>query len=146
MRIVMPVKIISLDTNSFHLFITAEISGIERDILIDTGASRTVFDKQYILENDTFIVDSDLHSAGIGAEPLDIFLGQLPCLRIGMWEIYDMPAAGMDLSQINEWYSRFTQSNIAALMGSDFLLKYKAIINYSNSSISFSFPKRQMRQ
>ena len=142
----MPVKIISLDTNSFHLFITAEISGVERDILIDTGASRTVFDRQYLMEDNAANAENDIQSAGIGAEKLDISLGLLPCLRIGMWEIYDMPVAGMDFSNINEWYSRFTHFNIAALIGSDFLLKYKAVINYGNSSISFSVPKRQIRQ
>lgn len=138
-------EIVSLDSHSFHLFLRASVGNLEVDILIDTGASRTVFDPGLIVE-EPLESETQLQTAGISAEALPITFGRLPRLLLANWEIRDLPVAAMDFSKVNEWYSRYTDRKIAALMGSDFLLAHKAVIDYRKSSVSFSVPVVQLRK
>ena len=138
-------EIVSLDSNSFHLFLTATIGGRVEDILIDTGASRTVFDLSHLVE-EPLSEEFSLQTAGIGAESLPISFGCLPELLLGNWEIKNLKVAAMDFSRINDWYARFTSRRIAALIGSDFLLAHKAVIDYGKRRVTFSVPLSQIRR
>lgn len=44
MKLKIPIKIIELEPESFHLFIECKINRKLANILVDTGASKTVFD------------------------------------------------------------------------------------------------------
>lgn len=138
-------EIVSLDSSSFHLFLKATIGGRLEDILIDTGASRTVFDLSHLVE-EPLSEEFTLQTAGIGAESLPISFGCLPELLLDNWEIKNLKVAAMDFSRINDWYARFSSRRIAALIGSDFLLAHKAKIDYSKRCVTFSVPLSQIRR
>jgi hypothetical protein len=41
----------------------------------------------------------------------------------------------IDLSHVNDLYRKFTDKRVAGLIGSDFLLKHKAIIDYKRREL-----------
>ena len=45
MEIKIPIEIVELEDNSFHIIVSLQIGSIEGDFIIDTGASVTVIDK-----------------------------------------------------------------------------------------------------
>ena len=45
------VEIVGLEDNSYHLIVPVEINGIQGDMIIDTGASVTVVDRQVFPED-----------------------------------------------------------------------------------------------
>jgi hypothetical protein len=68
----LPVEIVPIEDEGFHLVIRAAINGVDARLLVDTGASRTVFDRdryrQFVSEI-SFIPDEKL-SAGLGTNTM----------------------------------------------------------------------------
>lgn len=132
MRIKIPINIIELEADNYHILISGEFSdGRNGNWVIDTGASKTVFDKSLNelyekLEGET----DEIHTAGIGDEPQQISLAVLKFVQIGKLSIENLNVALLDLSHINKLYSKSTDMEICGLIGSDFLMKYKAVIDY----------------
>lgn len=132
MRYKIPIEIVELELENYHPVInTVFADGTSGKWVIDTGASKSVFDillTQHIAysEGDT----EELHSAGISEEPIQSSLGILNPLSFGKLQVEKMKVALLDLSHINELYSRATELKICGLLGSDFLEKHKAVIDY----------------
>lgn len=132
MRIKIPINIIELEPDNYHIIITSEFSDLKKgNWVIDTGASKTVFDKNLnefydLLEGET----DEIHTAGIGGEPQTISLAHLKFVQIGKLIIKNLNVALLDLSHINKLYANTTDLEICGLIGGDFLMKYKAVIDY----------------
>lgn len=137
MRYKIPIEIIELESDNYHLIVPSKFqNGTNGNWVIDTGASKTVFDKNlaaYFLPGDEEA--EDLHSAGINDEPIKTSIGYLKPFLIGTLEVAEMKVAILDMSHINELYSKVTKLKICGLIGSDFLLKHKAVINYRKSTL-----------
>ena len=137
MRIKIPIQIIELESDNFHLIISSGFSdGTHANWVIDTGASKSVFDKNlvdkyFILENES----DEIHSAGIGEKPLETSLAQLKTLHLGKLKIENMKVALLDLSHKNELYLKATNLKICGLIGSDFLMRYQAVIDYRKQAL-----------
>ncbi len=43
----LPLEVIELDNLSYHILVEGEMNGLPCNLIIDTGASRTVFDRNY---------------------------------------------------------------------------------------------------
>jgi hypothetical protein len=127
-----PVKLVELDNQSFHLLIEARINDISLNLIIDTGASRTVFDKK-ILEgcfNGHEMELQNIQSAGIMADQIESKMAIADVFRIGNLELNKYPVIMIDLEAINKLYLKVAGEKIHGLLGSDFLLKMRAIIDY----------------
>ena len=99
MEIKIPIEIVELEDNSFHIIVSLQIGSIEGDFIIDTGASVTVIDKL----------------TPFSYEPLD------------------------DVSEINSGGvcgDKHLQRRGAGLLGSDFLVRHEAIIDYGNKELT----------
>ena len=132
MRIKIPIQIIELESDNFHLIISSDFSdGTKGNWVIDTGASKTVFDKtlvEYysILENES----DEIHTAGIAEQPLETSLALLNTVEFGKLKIENLKVALLDLSHINELYLKATNLIICGLIGGDFLMRHRAVIDY----------------
>lgn len=132
MRYKIPIEIIELELNNYHLLISSIFAnGSKINWVIDTGASKSVFDAnlaQHIaqIKNET----EDLHSASINEEPLSSSIAYLKSFSFGKLKVDGMKVALIDMSHINELYAKVTDIKIGGLLGSDFLLQQKAVINY----------------
>lgn len=132
MQIKIPIQIIELEADNYHIIITCTFfDGKTGNWVIDTGASKTVFDKNLVEYYSVSEGESDeIHSAGIGEKPMDVTLAKLESIGFGKLKSEKLKVALLDLSHINELYSKVTNVKISGLLGSDFLMKYRAVIDY----------------
>ena len=120
-----PLELIELEEANYHLAVSCKfIDGGEGLWVIDTGASKSVFDKS--LKNHYDPVDPDdqlvaVQSAGIGSDLLDTSMGILHPFRLGKYRVTSLRVALIDLSQINKLYFHATEREICGLIGSYFL-------------------------
>ena len=133
MKIKIPLKIIKLEEENYHLIATGKFSdGNTGYWALDTGASKTVFDKSlgqyYALDEHS----ENIQSAGIGEKLIMARYAVMQPFMLGKYKIENLKVALFDFAHINEFYHRATRLKICGLIGSDFLLKHKAVIDCKN--------------
>lgn len=122
-----------MDGGGYHLGLEVSINGKNAFLLLDTGASRTVFDKNQIdLYNSNKIDLLDEKSTGLGTNTMDIHTTEISNLEIGTKKIENITLALIDLSHVNETYEKLGFKKIQGVLGSDLLYKYQAVINYKS--------------
>ena len=127
-----PINIISIEGDGFHLIAEGLINGKSARFVVDTGASRTVFDKERILayiDNPEFNEKEGL-SAGIGGTDISSFIFKLEELSFGELSVKDYQAVAMDLSNVNNSYAMLNIPPVDGVLGGDLLYKHKAVISY----------------
>jgi len=128
-----PIEIIELETQSFHLLIKCTLNGEQDgDMVIDTGASKTVFDRNFVL-NYQHKEKDELQSCGLGGDDIESDLVEIESLSFGDFKSEILNVVLIDLNQINKMYEKHCQRQICGLLGSDFLLRHQAIIDYQKS-------------
>jgi len=137
MKTILPIHIVTLgEDQSFHLFVSGSINDQIYDLLIDTGASHTIFDASLFPEAPADeIAGHDIQSAGIHAGELKSSIGFLKKFKLGDLKRKNWTVVLIDLTYINKLYQKFTDKRVAGLIGSDFLLKHKAIIDYKKQAL-----------
>lgn len=123
-----------------HLFVKAIIEKKEVTMLIDTGASSTVFDIgtiKKILKQDVFQSHHN-EAKGIGNVSLESHHTLFEVLQIGKIKIKNYKAVLIDLAHVNKLYSSFKIKKIAGIIGSDLLRKHKAEINFAKMEMKLS--------
>ena len=132
MRIKIPLQIIELEPDNYHIMVSSVFSdGNSVNWIIDTGASKTVFEKKMIKYYAKSEGESDeIHTAGIGEQAMEVTLAELKSMSFGKLKTENQRVALLDLSHINELYSKVIDKKISGLLGGDFLMRYKAVIDY----------------
>ena len=137
MTTVLPIDIVTLgEDNSYHLFVSGTIDDRKYDLLIDTGASHTIFDATLIPEMPfDATVRQEIQSAGIHAGELKSSIGNIKKFKLGDLMRENWTVVLIDLTHVNNLYQKFSDKRVAGLIGSDFLLKHKAIIDYKKREL-----------
>ncbi|NLA24323.1 MAG: hypothetical protein GX879_05085 [Bacteroidales bacterium] len=132
-----PINIVDLDSSGFHITVFAKASRFKLNLLIDTGASKSIFDINHkaFASFDLVQLDDDIKSSGINAEISGINAAIIPNFKIGDMRVTDMPALFMPFEHINNVYIELEKKPIAGIIGGDFLLKYDAIIDYESKEL-----------
>ena len=132
MRIKIPIQIIELEPDNYHIIISSTFAdGTNVNWIIDTGASKTVFDKNLVEYYSILEGESDeIHTAGIEEQPQEISFALLKPIQFGKLNVENFKVALLDLSHINKLYLKAADIKVCGLIGGDFLMKYKAAINY----------------
>ncbi len=132
MRIKIPLQIIELEPDNYHIIISSTLAEKENaNWIIDTGASKTVFDNNLVDYYSVLEGESDkIHTAGIEEQPQEISLALLKPIQFGKLNVENFKVALLDLSHINKLYLKAANIKICGLIGGDFLMKYQAVINY----------------
>ena len=138
-----PINIINIEGDGFHIIAEGHINGRAARFVVDTGASRTVFDKDKILNyiNNPEFSEKEGLSAGIGGTDISSFIFNIEELSFGDLKINDYQAVAMDLSNINDSYAMIKLPPIDGVLGGDLLYRYKAVISYRLKKIRL-FPKK----
>ena len=138
MKTTIPIDIVTLGTdNSFHLFVRGVINGATFDFLIDTGASHTIFDAGVVPEDTSGDwKNQTIQSSGIHDSELKTSIGRIKKFKLGDLKRVDWTVVLIDLTHVNNLYRKFTSKRVAGLIGSDFLLKHKAIIDYKKRKLT----------
>jgi hypothetical protein len=132
-----PIEIIKLDDSSFHIMISVRINdSIDVNLIIDTGASKTVFDTTTIGDFcDEVEAVEEHNSSGITELISEAKTANMPQIAFGSMKIQNYKCVLLDLSHINAVYKGYSDKKIAGLLGGDFLVKYKAVINYKQKTL-----------
>jgi len=135
-----PLQIIELERDNYHILIEGNFEdGTPSCWIIDTGASKTVLDKN--LSSHYELMDSDdmedYQSAGINQGMMETSVGKLTFLRFGDLKITGQKVALIDLDHVNDIYGKYTSYRIAGLLGGDILMQHQCKIDYANKIIQF---------
>ncbi len=85
----LPFKVLTIDGEGFHLLMKIHINGKSANLIIDTGASKTIFDKKRIAK---YVLDKkfkthDKLSTGLGTNTMESHIATLKKIKIGDIEI-----------------------------------------------------------
>lgn len=144
MTINIPIKILSIEDDGCHLLVKGKFNGKSSGwLIIDTGASKTVFDLEKFSSLATIIPhdENKLKSSGINEGFLENKLAVLKKFQIEDLILKDYEVVLLNLSHINNLYNRFCKYKIAGLLGGDFLQEFNATINYKNKTLSLNYKK-----
>ena len=135
-----PIQLLDIEGEGFHIMVKGTIHGKEARFLIDTGASRSVFDPKTIA---TFIDDVAFEkkegmSAGVGSSDLESATFVIDTFSIGDLEIKDYEGVALDLDNVHEMYAKLGLPHIDGIIGGDLLKRYKMIVNYKSKKLKLT--------
>jgi len=135
-----PLLLIELERENYHILIQGHFEDETPAYwIIDTGASKSVLDinlKAFYEVTDSDNED-DYQSAGINQGMLETSVGKMAYLRFGDLKITNHKLALIDLTHVNDIYSKYTSYRISGLLGGDILMHYHCKIDYSRKTIQF---------
>ena len=133
-------NIVELEQGDFHTLVNGRVAGKAVRMVLDTGASRSCMDMAYVVE-----MLPQLHTAvhegvtaGIGGDDFEVRTANVPDFRIGRFRLdcYETMAL-LDFSYINLAYQRLHRKPVQVILGNDFLVQHKAVIDYANKILLF---------
>lgn len=120
-------------TRTGHVTVTLQVNGKPCVFLVDTGGGATLID---LSKKDRYQLSSQAvrdYAAGIGsATPLVRTTGMF---GINGTEIRNDSLFLMDISYVNAEFKKTRSRQVDGVLGTDFLEKHKAIIDYSRSAL-----------
>ena len=132
-----PIQLLDIEGEGFHIMVKGWILGKEANFLIDTGASRSVFDPtrmEEFIESLNF-EKKEGRSTGVGGSDLETQVFVIESFSLGTLEIEDYQAAALDLSNVHEMYEKLGLPRIDGIVGGDLLKRYKAVVNYRSKKL-----------
>lgn len=139
MPVQIPIITQPIEDTGLHLLINAQVNGKDATLLIDTGASQTVFDINRINRySDKEQTTSETLSTGLGTNTMESKQIMLEKLSIGEVELNDLEIILLDLSHVNGRYLNLNLKPIDGVLGGDILLKHKAVIDYGEMVLRLS--------
>ncbi len=130
-----PLSIISLEGNGFHLLAEIKIFNTLLMAVVDTGASRTVIHKPILEKFTTTSIEESNIQANTIFSTSETILATIPKFQIGKFKLLNYDAVGIDLSSVTETYAQLGHPEIGAIIGGDILNNYRAKIDYSKSHL-----------
>ena len=139
MKINVPIRVIKLE-DGFHIFISAKLNGKNATLIVDTGASRSAFDKERVKK---FVSEKNIEkheklASGIGTNSMKSQMTSIEKFQIGKIELRNYPAVLLDFSHVVTAYRQMGVKPIDGVLGSDILKNFKAVIDYGKKKIIFS--------
>lgn len=127
---VVPLELVELEDNSFHLLVKVDADGIEGDMIIDTGASVTVLDRKLFAGKEVGESEGQMQSGSVTGQIENVQLIEVEVLRVGGRKLKRVRMAGIDLEYVNEMYGKHLSRRIIGLLGSDFCVRFGVCIDY----------------
>ena len=140
---ILPVEILLIEDEGYHLLVKVKVNGKNATMLIDTGASKTVFDKGRILRlaDDKEFRTLEKLSTGLGTTEMETQSTVLKKLQIGKLLISKFEAIVIDLSHVNLTYAKLDLAAIDGVLGSDLMVKHEAVIDYKKKLLKLRWKK-----
>lgn len=130
-----PLILISLQDDGFHLLVEIVVFGQKLFAVVDTGASRSVFDKTFVKEHLKELEHSEETQATTLFSTSSTLQAVIPAVKIGSLVVKDYETVALDLETVNQAYEGLGHPPIIGIIGSDLLLKYQAVINYKKMKL-----------
>ena len=131
--------IIPIEEDGYHIFVDAFINGKKARLLIDTGASRTVFDADRITaflgEDSQKIEKMDKLSTGLGTNTMESHSVVLDEFSLGDTIFVEYQAVVLNMEHVNQSYRMLGFAEIDGVLGGDLLNELKVVIDYRKKEI-----------
>jgi hypothetical protein len=136
-RVTVPLQIIDLHEDGFHPLLNIKAFGKPFTVVLDTGASKTAFDKTMLVQayEHAVITMSDRLSTGLGTNNMESSTAIITDMYIGKLLIDEFEVAVLDISTINIAYGQLGHPEVLGVLGGDILMKYKAVIDYGKEKL-----------
>jgi predicted aspartyl protease len=127
-----PLYIIAIKEDGYHVFLEIKVNDQKVFMLLDTGASRTVFDMDTIKKIHAGIEmeENEDRATGLGTNTVENFVAVIDNLEIGELKIKNYETGVLDLTHVNTSYANINIPPIAGVFGSDLLMHFDAVISY----------------
>lgn len=137
---IVPIHIIAIEEDGFHLTLDVVIEGKKALLLIDTGASRSVFDVNRVRNfiGEQSFEPHDKLSTGLGTNSMITHTTEFKSFKIGQLSLPGFIAVLLDLTHVNESYTKLGLNRIDGVIGSDLLFQFDAIIDYGNRQLQLN--------
>jgi predicted aspartyl protease len=136
-----PLETVRIDEEGFHLMLKAVVNKKEVRLLLDTGASRTVFDKSRLIDifgkKQIKFKNVSEKSVGLGTKSMKSQMAIFDEFALGNISFADFTVVVLDLNHVNYSYQMIGDEGVAGVLGSDLLVKYKANIDLKNNKLKF---------
>ena len=116
-------------TRTGHITATLSVNGKPCIFLIDTGGGATLIDKSKKYKFGLEASKTGDYAAGIGS--VSALTKTSATLQINRYDIEENDLYLMDISYINSEFKKNHARQVDGVLGTDFLDKYKAVIDYS---------------
>lgn len=138
-----------IEEDGFHIFIEAVINDGTARLLIDTGASRTVFDveriKAFLTKKKYRFKKFSKLSTGLGTNTMKSQSVILEEFRLGETVFKDYQAVVLNMEHVNQSYHMLGQKEIDGVLGGDLLFKLKVKIDYRKNLMSWKSPSERKK-
>ena len=115
-----------------HLLISAKINGVKGSFILDTGASNSCLGFDGISKFQLIAETSETKAAGAGATGMETQLSKNNLLQLSHWKTSKFHLVIFDMQHVKQPIHEYKTKPFDGLIGSDILLKGKAIIDYYN--------------
>ncbi len=131
-------KLLELEPDNYHIVIKGKIENIPVHLVIDTGASHSCFDLNFIksLNQNAHITDNDGMNVGVGSSDFESKITVIQNFKVGNLKINDYKVVLIDLENINRAYRSIKLPDVQGIIGGDFLAKHCALIDYYEKKLT----------
>lgn len=127
---IIPIEIVELENNSYHLVTSFEMNGTKGEAIIDTGASVTVIDSNLLEGHEIEKNGIQIQSGSVTGQIEDVKVVRIEEVKIGNHSFRNVQLAAINLDYVKEMYSQHLERKIIALLGCDFCVKHCVVIDY----------------
>ena len=125
-----PLILINLQGDGFHLLVEIVVFKEKLFAVLDTGASRSVFDKSLMEKHIKELTMSEETQAATIFSTSSTLQGIIPKLKIGRLVLKNYHSVGLDLQSVSDTYLQLGYPPISGIIGGDILMEFKAKIDY----------------
>lgn len=132
-----PLILVNLQDNGFHILVEIVVFGEKQFAVVDTGASRSVFDKGLVEKHIPHLQENQEQQAATIFSSTTTLVGTIPLLQIGKLKLPDYETVAIDLQSVSDTYIQMGQPSIAGIIGGDILMQFKCKIDYQKRILRF---------
>ena len=130
-----------LEEGNFHTIVIGSLDGLRMRMVLDTGASHSCIDSEIARTffPELSISDTEGVNAGIGGNDFTVQMADFPNFRIGDFNLplfQNLPI--VDMTHINHAYRLLKKEPVQMILGNDFLIEHKAILDYKDNILYFT--------
>ncbi|MDD2411519.1 MAG: retropepsin-like aspartic protease [Bacteroidales bacterium] len=137
MKTEIKLELIELERHSYHLLLNAKINDHPIRMVLDTGASRSCFDLDFLKQKNIVEIpqENEIQSSGLGGSIGESMIANVDKFQIGDFTICDYTVIGLDLSSVNQAYSLVDIPPIQGILGGDILKLFGSVIKYDKKTL-----------
>ena len=129
-----------MEQGDYHSLLNGSVAGKKIRIVLDTGASHSCIDKQFVnqLFPDREMEKNEGVNAGIGGSDFEVLVTDLSDFKMGRYHQPIMQnVAVIEFTHINAAYKALHHKPVQMILGNDFCVNHKAVIDYERELFIF---------